>query len=721
MPTVPAALPDVQQGGPAAPSLQANASPATFGANIASQALSETAQSTGQASDELFRRSMQLQALNNKAEGDNAYQKYVTQTNEVLRGYHNLAGKAAMDAYEPTMQQLATIRDNISAGMSNPMSRAGFDQDSRRQFAIMEESASVYAGQQGKQYRVQSAQGAMAAATENAIQNYKNPNAFLNADIEIRNQVQAIAAETGQPPAYADLEYQKAMGTVGAGVVQQMALIDHQPIQARDWFLKNQGLFDPLTRAKLDHDTHTWVQPVEAAQDANDTINSYVASHAAAVGVASTSTPTPNLAEIKTAGGQTAQVRADLAPRFQGFLNDLEKEYAVHSIGGYANRDVAGTNQPSFHAQGASIDINPNTNHGTVTDLPADTAALAAKWGLGWGANWQHNKDSMHFSAAEAEGGSTPIARGNASSNTPPALQELHMWEAGAADIIQSARDRALARYPEDPSYADKVAQIAQGQVMQHISDLRMQQQDARQTVQTALNGDPHTPNSGPTTYDQLAADPKVASALTQLDGTDMEGVLNQLRQKADPTLRMASEAIQNQYYKLRQESVLDPQAFIREPIGNMGLPPTITNQLLLDQAKAQRGLPVNPEMTKALTLGNQLGIMQSAGITKADTPELYQQYNAKLFESIQTYLDYYGKQPPANELQTIMRNLLVKDGPGGAPEFQRGSAVGVVRGVPNADVENILGEFRRRGVAMPPEEHIRGVYNNPSYKRVAQ
>jgi hypothetical protein len=44
--------------------------------------------------------------------------------------------------------------------------------------------------------------------------------------------------------------------------------------------------------------------------------------------------------------------------------------------------------------------------------MPANIGAMAAKYGLGWGGNWNSSKDTMHFSMGGSEGGSSNEARG---------------------------------------------------------------------------------------------------------------------------------------------------------------------------------------------------------------------------------------------------------------------------------------------------------------------
>lgn len=111
-------------------------------------------------------------------------------------------------------------------------------------------------------------------------------------------------------------------------------------------------------------------------------------------------------------------VAQQYAANFKGFVDELENSgYKIKSIGGYANRNIAGTGQKSYHSLGVAIDINPSTNphtfppKGLVTDMPSNVAAMAAKYGLGWGGNWRSSKDAMHFSMAAGEGGSVRIDR----------------------------------------------------------------------------------------------------------------------------------------------------------------------------------------------------------------------------------------------------------------------------------------------------------------------
>lgn len=116
-----------------------------------------------------------------------------------------------------------------------------------------------------------------------------------------------------------------------------------------------------------------------------------------------------------TVQGVRLPVRREVAPLFVGFLNELcsTTGYDLDDVAddwGYANRCIRGTgpgtSRPcvkSNHSWGLAIDINATKNPMTfngrlITDMPAATGAIAAKWGLRWGANYTGtSKDAMHF------------------------------------------------------------------------------------------------------------------------------------------------------------------------------------------------------------------------------------------------------------------------------------------------------------------------------------
>lgn len=124
------------------------------------------------------------------------------------------------------------------------------------------------------------------------------------------------------------------------------------------------------------------------------------------------------------AGGCSFRCHRLAKANFVGFVNDLVAILGYHpkSIGGYNDRNIAGTSTKSNHAWGAAIDIDPDRNPryasaaGGPYALPhKGLIPLARKWGLGWGGEYHHSKDYMHFEVIGAPSPSTPAYSGGGS------------------------------------------------------------------------------------------------------------------------------------------------------------------------------------------------------------------------------------------------------------------------------------------------------------------
>jgi soluble lytic murein transglycosylase-like protein len=119
-----------------------------------------------------------------------------------------------------------------------------------------------------------------------------------------------------------------------------------------------------------------------------------------------------DLTTVQTSSGAKFTVASPAAKQYQGFLNELEgMGYHIDAkqSGGFADRNIAGTNRPSQHASGAAIDINWNRNKNDqkgTNDLPPNIGEIANRWGLSWGGYFSgRNKDTMHFEVARVLSG----------------------------------------------------------------------------------------------------------------------------------------------------------------------------------------------------------------------------------------------------------------------------------------------------------------------------
>lgn len=123
------------------------------------------------------------------------------------------------------------------------------------------------------------------------------------------------------------------------------------------------------------------------------------------------------MAVISAGSGARFRVNADHATRFQGLIADLEAlgvEIKGDQSGGYAKRNIRGSNKPSEHSFGRAIDLNWNENQmgsrggSLVEQVGADKLReLAAKHGLKWGGDFRRRPDPMHF---EVDSGASPAS-----------------------------------------------------------------------------------------------------------------------------------------------------------------------------------------------------------------------------------------------------------------------------------------------------------------------
>lgn len=179
---------------------------------------------------------------------------------------------------------------------------------------------------------------------------------------------------------------------------------------------------------------------------AENKIRRQSASAASAGAGFSIANPEGRMVTVKSRSGFTASVAADQAPKFQALLDYMDSAgYNVNSMGGYNNRNIAGTSTPSQHSRGWALDINPSTNAlGSSGDMPADVVAMAKKLGLGWGGDWKSKKDPMHFSAAESEGGTA---------RTPMSEE--------TAGLLRTAMEELISVNKDNRDYLEKIYNVS--------------------------------------------------------------------------------------------------------------------------------------------------------------------------------------------------------------------------------------------------------------------
>jgi hypothetical protein len=201
-----------------------------------------------------------------------------------------------------------------------------------------------------------------------------------------------------------------------------------------------------------------------------------------------------NMVTISAPGGAQFTVRADLAPAFQGLVNELEASgYLINlnDVSSYRpGATVAGTGQPSMHAGGTAIDINASRNAvGTTGNIPPELAmALAAKYGLTWGGSFS-NRDPMHFGTDMT--GTQPaidasrriLGAGQTAYDTSSVVSRQLEENQRKQEALLASIDLLQKKYNE------KAAQIEDPQGAEAAMDILTKQMDQQKELLTSLRG----------------------------------------------------------------------------------------------------------------------------------------------------------------------------------------------------------------------------------------
>jgi len=149
------------------------------------------------------------------------------------------------------------------------------------------------------------------------------------------------------------------------------------------------------------------------------------------------------LVDVMTKKGYTAKVAQPVYDKFQNFINDLEAAgYTIENISGYSRtkqsygKDYKGTDIWSAQASGLAIIIDPHKNtsgsgrNPPKNILPAGVVKIARKYGIVWGGGGSNSaktglKNTSHFSALYADGGSIKYPRSNKVYKTSVSEQKI--------------------------------------------------------------------------------------------------------------------------------------------------------------------------------------------------------------------------------------------------------------------------------------------------------
>ena len=165
MPRVPyTGVPEIAPSARPIPSIGVATPPAAFGASTAEATigLGRTAEHVG---DELFQRAMAMQQLANTSEASEAATNFMIEAGDLHAKYGAMQGREAVEAYPKFAASMKDLQAKYAEGLSNPMAKRMFDQESRSTMAKSIFNAAGHAATENKQWSIGAAKARVGVAT----------------------------------------------------------------------------------------------------------------------------------------------------------------------------------------------------------------------------------------------------------------------------------------------------------------------------------------------------------------------------------------------------------------------------------------------------------------------------------------------------------------------------------------------------------------------------
>jgi hypothetical protein len=244
-----AAQPNVTQTEVAAPGginqylnpVNVNTSPDMFGAPQA-RAIGQIGESIERVTAVGARIVEQQQEENNRTEITNLSTKAQRDYNAAFTEYSALRGEAAVAGYQPFLERLRTIREEISGVASNPAVRRQLDPQLLQHETSIMAGGARYNNQQVREASLNAQQGVVDVSRNNAVL-FRNDEARLTQAAEAAaGAVNRIAEQEGWDGATRQARLAQARGQVYGDAIR--AMVDDDPIRAQALYERTRDRMD---------------------------------------------------------------------------------------------------------------------------------------------------------------------------------------------------------------------------------------------------------------------------------------------------------------------------------------------------------------------------------------------------------------------------------------------------------------------------------------------
>jgi len=221
---------------------------AAFGGATA-QAVSGLGKVLEGAGNELFARALALQELNNQAEAKEADSEYMVAAGKLHAEYNSLQGKAAVDGYEPYVQNLKDLRQSMRGRLGNDASKRMFDSASLNTMGRTIFNGASHAASQNRAYVVGASTARVEAIKDQTLTNPGDELTFRRgvaaAEAEVRNTQAPLA---GWSPEKTEVVVKKTKSDILATRIASLART--QPFSAKQLLEDNREemFFDDFER-----------------------------------------------------------------------------------------------------------------------------------------------------------------------------------------------------------------------------------------------------------------------------------------------------------------------------------------------------------------------------------------------------------------------------------------------------------------------------------------
>lgn len=263
MPQVPySPVPNVEptQGGPGSISVP---TPVEAFGGATAKAVQGLGAELGHVGDEIFKRAIAIQQLNNEADANNASTDYMIQAGELHAKYGALQGQEAVKAYPDYVRNLSDLRSTIRGNLTNPMAQKMYDAESRSMMARTIFNGAGHAATQQRE-SVLSAATAKQEVLRKTVEDNPDDEASFDAAIAENHQSAAQRAELmpgGSSPER--VEFLTKVGDSEIAYRRIVAIARNQPNKASELLkdYEQRGLLFgnqlEQARAKVQSFTHT--------------------------------------------------------------------------------------------------------------------------------------------------------------------------------------------------------------------------------------------------------------------------------------------------------------------------------------------------------------------------------------------------------------------------------------------------------------------------------